>query len=399
MKLKQLVEQKHEAVRQMKEAAHNAKTENRAMSQEELQRFNAADADLQKIQSSIEAEEKLNALELDLQERAELAPRQELNPEQKRNLAFEKYAKGGSSSLSSEERGILKRANNTDIAPGTQGGYTVPTLFNNELIETMKYYAPMLEVGRLIRTASGANMEFTTMDDTANSASFIANQNTPLSATDLEFGRKTLGAHTAATMMQFSFEMMQDEAINLQSELARVAGARLGRLLEEKLTNGTGSGEPTGFIADAQTGVTAASATAITRGEIVDLIHSVDPAYRAMPSAAFMFNDKTLSALKQLTFASGDARPLWQPSIRVGEPDTLEGFNYVINQSMDDIGAGNKAIAFGEWNCFYIRESGAPRLLRLNERFADSLTVGFILYARYDSLLMKPDAIKVLANA
>ena len=93
MKLKNLIEQKHEAVRQMREAAHNAKSENRAMSQEELQRFNAADADLQKIQSSIEAEEKLNALELDLQERAELAPKQELSTDQKRNLAFEKYIK------------------------------------------------------------------------------------------------------------------------------------------------------------------------------------------------------------------------------------------------------------------------------------------------------------------
>ena len=48
-----------------------------------------------------------------------------------------------------------------------------------------------------------------------------------------------------------------------------------------------------GIVTNSAAGVTAASATAVTADEIIDLVHSVDPAYR-VGNAAFMMNDSIL---------------------------------------------------------------------------------------------------------
>ena len=53
-------------------------------------------------------------------------------------------------------------------------------------------------------------------------------------------------------------------------------------------------------MTNAGAGITAASATAITSDELIDLIHAVDPAYRNSPNTAMMMNDSTLKAVRKL---------------------------------------------------------------------------------------------------
>ena len=241
-------------------------------------------------------------------------------------------------------------------------------------------------------------MDFTTFNETNKSASFVGAQASTISEDEMAFGTTSIAVHTAATMVKLSWELLQDNEFNLEGEMGRLLGERVGRLLETAMTTGTGTNEPFGIVTDAGAGITAASATAFTRNELVQLIHSIDPAYRAR-GAKFMFNDSTLSAIKQLAIGSADARPLWQPSIREGAPDTIDGFSYVINQAMDNVATGNVPVLFGEFNCYYAREAGSLSLRRLDERFADSLVSGFLLYGRYGGKLVKTDAVKKLTMA
>jgi hypothetical protein len=55
---------------------------------------------------------------------------------------------------------------------------------------------------------------------------------------------------------------------------------RIGRGTNQHFTTGTGSSQPQGIVTGATTGVTAAGVAAITADELIDLVHSVDPAYR-----------------------------------------------------------------------------------------------------------------------
>jgi HK97 family phage major capsid protein len=120
---------------------------------------------------------------------------------------------------------------------------------------------------------------------------------------------------------------------------------------------------------------------------LVAIQHSVDPAYRT--NAAWMFSDSMLAQIKQMVDAS-TGRPIWLPSMVGGQPDTILGDPYVINQSMAAAagsGAG-KSLAYGDLSKYLIRDVRDITLLRLDERFADYHQVAFLAFSRHDGDLL-----------
>jgi HK97 family phage major capsid protein len=151
----------------------------------------------------------------------------------------------------------------------------------------------------------------------------------------------------------------------------------------------------------AASGATAASTSAITSDEILDLIYSVDKAYRDKPSSRLVMHDNTVKALRKLTVGASDDRRIWQAGEPSGAPSTIHGVPYIINNAMPQLTAGvsSKVMAFGDFSQFYIRQVGGLEIVRLNERFADSRAVGFFGYQRLDSKLLNANSVKFLALA
>jgi HK97 family phage major capsid protein len=58
--------------------------------------------------------------------------------------------------------------------------------------------------------------------------------------------------------------------------------------------------------------------------------------------------------------------------------------------------SGLKAIAFGDFSTFFIRDVRGATMMRLVERYADYLQVGFLMFSRHDSVLTVPNAIKYM---
>ena len=76
-------------------------------------------------------------------------------------------------------------------------------------------------------------------------------------------------------------------------------GERLGRITAEDNTVGDGAAKPKGIVTAATLGVTAASATAITADEVLDLIHSVAPAHHI--GSGFILSNGVLLAIRNGT--------------------------------------------------------------------------------------------------
>ena len=122
------------------------------------------------------------------------------------------------------------------------------------------------------------------------------------------------------------------------------------RIANSKLTTVSGSFDVEGVVTNSAAGVTAASATAVAADEIIDLVHSVDPAY-CVGNAAFMTNDSTLEAVRKLK--DGDGNYLWQMgNYQVSVPQNLLGYLVVVNQDMDSIATAKKEILFGDMSYF-----------------------------------------------
>lgn len=396
-KLKEMREKRMELVHQQRDLYERAKKEERTLTTDEEQQFDKIESDLAELRRSIELEEKLikNLQETENQQRQQ----EDKKPEDYQEV-FTRYLRYGAGSLTPEHRQVLVQNRGTDPQSSTdaEGGYTIPQGFSNQLYVEMAEWGGMLQAGRIWQTSTGNPVDWPTLDDTGNTSSLIA-ENTEVTVNDLTFGNKVLNAYNYTSgMIKVPVTLMQDSAFDLERYIREAFARRLGTGINAALTTGDGSSKPQGVVPAAGTGLTAAATGAVTRDELVDLLHSVDPVHRR--NGRFMFNDATLAAIKKLAFGTSDDRPLWQAgSIQNGEPDRLEGKPYTINQDMVNMAAGTRSILFGDFDKYIIRLAGPAVYVRLNELFMDSLQVGFLAYQRVDGELLSSNAIKAVVQA
>ena len=120
---------------------------------------------------------------------------------------------------------------------------------------------------------------------------------------DPAFGKTTLSSHKLTRIVKVSEELVMDSVFNLMDYLARNFGKSFGNAEETAIVAGTGSGQPSGFVAAASTGATAAAVNAVTAGEIIDLYHSLSKPYRR--NAMFSMADATMAAIRKLVDSTG----------------------------------------------------------------------------------------------
>ena len=322
--------------------------------------------------------------------------------------SFTKYMIYGPDRLTATEREILNTGAATQTSVTTGGGYTIPEGFMNELEIAMKRYGGVEQVARVITTDSGNDIPYPTTNDTSNKGRLIS-ENTDVTAgtnAAVTFGTVDLKAYNyTSDLIQVPRQLMQDTAFNMGSVLGDLLGTRLGRIKNEHLTTGTGSGQPQGIVTGSAEGKECASATAFTRAEILDLIYSVDPAYANSPTARHMFSWATLKAIRSLQVdqaGSTDIRPIYQASAIVGEPDTIEGKPFTINQDIDDAGtASNKFWLFGDMSKYLVRNVRGVEIMRLNERYAESYQVAFVGFQRWSGHMIDAgtNPVKYLVHA
>lgn len=192
-----------------------------------------------------------------------------------------------------------------------------------------------------------------------------------------------------------SDELLNDSVFNLENYISTEFARRIGAKEEEAFLVGNGEGKPTGIFNDtggAELGVTAASTTAITADEIIDLVFSLKAPYRK--NAVFIMNDATVKAIRKLK--DGQGQYLWQPSLTTGTPDTLLNCPIYTSAYAPTIASGVKSIAFGDFGYYWIADRQGRSFKRLNELFATTGQVGFLASQRVDGKLILPEAIKVL---
>lgn len=324
--------------------------------------------------------------------------------------AFYAYirAEGQVGALSGEERAALQRGyqtieNRAQTTSSTAGGYTVPTELQAELIRTMAIWGPMYD-GNVIRelvTSAGNAFPFPTINDTANSG-VAGTEGTTLTddgSADAAFGQKQLDAFSFNTKwIRVSKELADDSILVMETVLGELLGERLGRLANTQLTTGTGSSAPNGIVTATSAGKTAASTTAFTADEIIDLEHSIDAAYRGAPSFGFMFHDTVLAAIRKLK--DGQGNYLWTAgNYQQGVPATINGRRFWINNAMASaFTTGQKLILAGDFKKYFVRKVGAPLIGAIQDK---DFWPGFGIagWIRFDGELMDAAAVKHLKLA
>lgn len=384
-----------------KSILENAEAEGRtALNESEEQEFDRLHKLATDIEIAIERKKEVLAKEAKtksiLDEFAEINKKsveQVVEDKEKFDKAFVRFVMLGKDGISNEEREIISRAQSTT---NSAGGYTIPTTLANEIIKGMAAFGGMRENSRILSTAGGETFKFAYNDDTAGTVELITEGNAITADDDTTFSEVSLGAYKYGQAVYINYELAQDSQFDIVGHITELFSDRFGRGLNAIYTNADGSSKPNGVMNATSAGVTLADQDAITYDEILELKHSVDPAYRR--NGKFMLNDSTLLAIKKLSIGSGDARPLWQAGMAAGEPATIDGSQYFINQDVDSLGSLKKPMAYGDFSKFIIRDAGAMRMIRDTSLRVLQDQITLVGWHRTDSDLLDSRAIKHMAT-
>lgn len=285
----------------------------------------------------------------------------------------------------------------------SEGGYTVPSEIAAMVVDALKAYGGMREVAQIITTAGGNPLNYPTSDGTSEVGEIVA-ENAAATGADITFGTVAVNPYKySSKKIALPWELVQDSAIDIVQFVVDRLATRLARITNTHYTVGTGSSQPYGVMARASSGKvgTTGQTTTVTYNDLIDLIHSVNSAYRR--NARLMFADSTLAALRKLVDTTG--RPIWTPgdaeSITNSAPATICGYQYTINDDVAAMAASAKSIAFGDFSQFVIRDvAGSFQLLRFDDSaFALNGQVGFCGWTRTGSNLLNTAAVKYYQNA
>jgi HK97 family phage major capsid protein len=177
-------------------------------------------------------------------------------------------------------------------------------------------------------------------------------------------------------------------------------GERIARATNAAFSTGTGSSQPQGIVTGSTKGADAAADDAIAADDILNLIYSIDASYRNKPSFGLMAHDNIISAIRALGVGATNDFPIFIPSMEIGQPDRVMGIPIYVNNDMDStIADTKKTLLAADFSKFVVRNAGGIQMLRLNERFADNLEVGFVSWKRSDSKVLNSAAVKHLLHS
>lgn len=303
-------------------------------------------------------------------------------------------------------RGIDQEIKSLSSVTSADGGYAVPRQIDAMIGKTLVDISPIRSIASVVQTGSAGYRKLVTNGGTSSGwVSEVAGRPETDTPNFNEIAPPTgeLYANPAASQA-----MLDDAAFDVQNWLADEIAREFARAEGSAFVNGSGINQPRGFLNEAisdaddanrafgtlqyiATGSEGDFGSDNPEDQIVDLVHSLRNSYRQ--GAAFVMNSSTLAHIRK--FKTNDGAFLWQPSLALGQPDTLLGYPVIEAEDMPDVSADSLSIAFGNFRSGYlIAERNATQILR--DPFTNKPFVHFYATKRIGGQVMNSEAIKLL---
>lgn len=395
MTLNEMLEKRKNLLNTMDGFLETHKNANGALSVEDDATYSKMEKEFDELTASITRAQRRANMEMEMNKPVNAPitakPMVMTEPEDSTDRASKGYKKNFWNAMRRKQM-TPEMVNALQIGTDSEGGYLVPDEYEKTLVEALEEENIFRKLAHVISTSSGDRK--IPVVASKGSASWVDEEGT-IPDSDDAFNQVSIGAYKLGTLIKVSNELLNDSVFNLESYISKEFARRIGSKEEDAFFNGNGTGKPVGIFnatGGAEVGVTAASATAITADEIIDLFYSLKAPYRK--NAVWILNDATIKAIRKLKDNNGNY--LWQPSLTAGTPDTILGRPVYTSSYVPTIAAGAKTIAFGDFSYYWIADRAGRNFKKLTELYAANDQTGFVATQRVDGKLILPEAIKVL---
>lgn len=373
--LKALMERREELRQNMESLVNTADTECRAMTEEETAQFDAAESEIRAIDATIEREERTRGVSnlpapTDAEERAAAE-----------ESAFVDYVLGRASELRAGEQNMTM-ANN---------GAIIPTSIADRIVTAVRDRCPILSGATIYRVNGTLKVPVWGKANTTHDIAVgYQTEFTELTADSGKFTSVDLSGYLAGALTLIGNSVENNSVFNVTDFIINQMAEEIALFLEKELLNGT-SGKATGALST-PTAVTAASATAITADELIELQAQVKQVYQA--NACWTMAPETFTSLKKLKDSNG--RYLLQDDVTGEFPYRLLGKPVYLSDNMPKLAAGASAVLYGDYSGLSVnlREDISIQVLR--EKYATQHAIGVVAWFEFDSKVTDSQKLAVL---
>lgn len=257
--------------------------------------------------------------------------------------AWDSYLRNGKEGTPAEEMKTLT------VSSDPQGGYLAPAEFSEEMLRNLVEFSPIRSVAS-VRTTSAPSVIYPARTQVTN-AKWKGETQTQ-EASEPAFGQVEVPVHELNTFVDVSNQLLADSGGSAEAEVRLALSEDFAQKEAAAFVAGSGSSQPEGLTSSSiAVGKTAAAVAAVNYDELVDLLHSLQPTYRA--NATWAFNDLTLSAIRKLK--DGDGKYIWTAGdVQGGVPGTILGRPYIILNELPNLATGNEPIYIGDFSGYRI---------------------------------------------
>lgn len=376
-KLKALMEKRAALQEQMERIVEVADAENRAMSEEEMGNFDAAEKEIKAIDETIEREERARNLE---RKDPISGGRDEDQAEER---AFADYVMGKVTEL---------RAGEQNITVGNNGAI-IPTTIANRIIKEVKDRCPIFEKSTIYNVKGNLKVPVWGKANTTHDIAVgYQTEFTEITADAGKFTSVDLGGYLAGALTLIGRSVENNGSFSVVDFIVKQMAEEIAAFLEKELLNGTND-KATGALSTT-TVMTAASATAITADELIELQSKVKQAYQS--GACWTMHPSTFTAIKKLK--DGNNRYLLQDDVTGEFPYRLLGKPVYLSDNMPVIAASAKSILYGHYSGLSVnmRENISIEVLR--EKYATQHAIGVVSWFEFDSKVTDHQKLAVLVQ-
>ena len=323
------------------------------------------------------------------------------------NRAFEAYLRTGRPNADLQE---LAPRNAQQVGTDSEGGYLVSPEFRQKLVEVRQAFGGLAAEVDSFTTATGADLEYPSLDDTANEGGITAEEAAFVDGDDLSFGSVDLGAFKytstgagTTTPLRVSVELLQDAQFDVQGLVARALGTRIQRKQASDWVNGNGTTLPFGILHDGLTADVVLDVEAtIDYDELLDVEAALDPEYEQ--NAKWLMSKGTWVATRRIVDLDG--RPLIQEAQVAGmggrPQKTLLGYPVVQDQGCNAVtqdGVDGGFALLGDLREAYVIRRVSPFTLVVNPwTRMNNGQVEYVAWERADGNIQNRSAYATIEN-
>ncbi len=380
-KFKKLMEQRAALQAELQKLIDTAQSEERAMSEDESNKFDELEGKIKAIDATIKAEERARSLSLNVN-----------SNEHHEELRAEERAAAEEEVFGNYIRGIISESRaGVNMTTGDNGA-VIPTSIANKIIKKVYDICPIYQMADRYNVAG--TLTIPSYDESTSAITMAyATEFEELESKSGKFASIELKGFLAGALTKVSKSLINNSSFDIVNFVVNQMAENIARWIEGECLNGTS--DKVDGISKATQVVTAAAATAITGDELIDLQEQVPDAYQT--SCIWIMNKATRSAIRKLKNSDGDYLLQKDATARWGYK--LFGADVYCSDNIDKMAASKTAVVYGDMSGLAVKVSEDINIEVLREKYATQHAVGVVGWIEIDAKIENQQKIAVLKMA